>query len=154
MVHAYGTVLRTAESRFVEKTKRLPNGCIVWTAGTASQSGYGYFFAGRSGPHEHGRVYAHRWAYEHYVGPIPAGLHIDHLCRNRLCVNPTHLEPVTPRENVHRSHGNVNKTHCVHGHEFTPENTYIAPGRNYRSCVTCRRRHSEKSKERRRNGHC
>lgn len=91
---------------------------------------------------------AHRWAYEHFVGPIPPGLEPDHLCRNTFCVNPDHLEIVTPRENVRRSESppgiNARKTHCIHGHEFTPENTQTWHGK--RQCRTCKR---EQENERR-----
>jgi len=99
-------------------------------------------------------VRAHRLIYEIFVGPIPDGLHLDHLCHNRddgcvggvgcshrRCVNPNHLEPVTAKENLLRGKGfigtNAAKTHCKHGHEFTESNTYIVPGRGGRQCRAC-----------------
>lgn len=97
-------------------------------------SGYGtFYFEGRM-------VTAHRWAYEHWVGPIPEGTELDHLCREVLCVLPTHLEPVTHRENLMRGKGfaarNARKTHCPQGHKYTDENTYVNP-RGSRECRTC-----------------
>ena len=89
------------------------------------------------------RMLAHRYFYEMHVGPIPDGLEIDHLCRNRACVNPEHLRPVTRAENTFadgslaRAKVNADKTHCVHGHEYTPENTYRKPGGTSRSCRIC-----------------
>lgn len=86
------------------------------------------------------RVFAHRYAYEQVFGPIPAGLHLDHLCRMRGCINPWHLEAVTPQENVARGiprNGNKDKTHCKRGHEFTEENTYRHPKRGTRHCRKC-----------------
>jgi len=84
---------------------------------------------------------AHRWAYEHFKGPIPDGLTLDHLCRNRGCVNPDHLEPVTLRENILRgtspSAADAKKTHCIHGHEFFVQNTWIT-SQGKRVCRTCR----------------
>ena len=109
--------------------------CWVWTAGT-NRAGYGKFGVGR----EAGKqliVQAHRFAYELLAGSIPEGLELDHLCRNRPCVNPDHMEPVTHAENMAR--GYAAKTHCVRGHEFTPENTCFWNGTRKRRCRTCNR---------------
>ncbi len=95
-------------------------------------------------------VYAHRAAYELYVGPIPEGLTIDHLCRNTLCVNPAHLEAVTMRENILRGTGPsaqaARKTHCLRGHPFDDGNTlFRATGK--RVCRACQRVHREKRRD-------
>lgn len=85
---------------------------------------------------------AHRVMWELMVGPIPDGKVLDHLCRNRGCVNPAHLEVVTQGENVLRGIGpvavNARKTHCKNGHEFTEENTIIRR-EGWRGCRTCSR---------------
>lgn len=111
------------------------DGCWLWQ-GTKMTVGYGMLPLG-GGP----KVYAHRFAYELLVAPIPRGLHIDHLCRVRLCVNPSHLEPVTMAENKRRGMSanaiNARKSHCQRGHEFTPENTRVSP-LGHRECRTCR----------------
>lgn len=86
---------------------------------------------------------AHRVAYELLIAPIPEGLELDHLCRNRPCVNPWHLDPVTRLVNHRRSlpgrrgEPQRSKTHCKHGHQFTPENTYFTAGSG-RQCRLCR----------------
>lgn len=124
----------TEDERFwgyIDKT----DACWNWT-GTQNGRGYGFF-----APHRSGYVQVHRYSYEKLIGPIPEGLTIDHLCRNKLCVNPEHLEPVTAGENTRRAqiaHGiGVAVTHCPQGHEYTVENTYVEP-KGSRSCRTCR----------------
>lgn len=107
-------------------------GCRVWT-GAVDGNGYGKLSTvdGKSG--------AHRAAYETWVGKIPAGLTLDHLCRNRRCINPAHLEPVTVRENSMRGIGltarRARQTHCKRGHELSGPNVYV--WRTSRICRTC-----------------
>jgi hypothetical protein len=103
------------------------NSCIVWTGGKNDQ-GYGHVNVnGR-------RIYVHRLSYELHVGPIPDGLVIDHLCRNRACVNHHHLEPVTAAENTRRGAAAI--THCPQGHAYDEANTRRRPdGR--RGCRRC-----------------
>ncbi|UFS59489.1 HNH endonuclease signature motif containing protein [Subtercola endophyticus] len=81
---------------------------------------------------------AHRVAYRDFGLIIPDGLQIDHLCRTTACMNPTHMEPVTREENIRRG-VNGAKTHCPHGHEYTPENTQtqIVDGKDHRRCKAC-----------------
>lgn len=117
--------------RFESKTRPAANGCIEW-AGSINGSGYGTFYAG-----ERKSVVAHRWAYQHYVGDIPPGMYLDHLCRNRTCVNPSHLEPVTQRENLRRGETNASKAHCPQRHPYSEENTYVVPSSGQRKCRTC-----------------
>ena len=111
-------------------------GCWDWT-GYKNPSGYGRFRV-RSG-----KILAHRFAYQHFVRPIPSGLVIDHLCRNPGCVNPSHMEPVTQRENQMRGLRNqhAGKTHCQEGHLYDAENTYFTNG-NGRACRKCHSRWS------------
>lgn len=109
--------------------------CWEWT-GAHNRNGYGTFRVGGAGTSP---AQAHRYSYELLVGPIPPGLSLDHLCRNRGCVNPSHLEPVTGRVNTLRGVSfaaeNAAKTHCLRGHEFTPEN--IIPRAKARQCRAC-----------------
>lgn len=136
---------RTMEERFEAKIDRSRGECWLWT-GRLAPNGYGVFAPGPKS-----RL-VHRFSYEYFVGPIPEGLHIDHLCRVRHCVNPAHLEAVTQRENLRRGIGfpgeNSRKTHCDHGHEFTPENTYVYPSNGKRKCRTCHRAHQRARWER------
>lgn len=114
------------------------SGCMPWT-GKVNSSGYGEYV-------RMGRTYrAHRLSYEIFVGPIPDGLVIDHLCRNRRCCNPCHLEPVTAAENTRRGWPVIKPT-CVNGHEYTPENTYARPngGKDCRACIRARVRRYKK----------
>lgn len=124
--------------RLMAKLVENENGCWIWT-GSLSPEGYGSISLGRR---DEGREMTHRFTYAFFRAEIPEGLHLDHLCRNRACCNPWHLDPVTCRVNVLRGDARFNgahnrdKTHCVHGHEYTPENT--ARGRDgYRRCRTC-----------------
>lgn len=133
--------------RFWSRVRVDPSGCWIWT-GARYPNGYGSSREnGKSGG------YAHRVAYTAVKGPIPTGLTIDHICRVKACVNPDHLEAVTQRENTLRSPIapaaiNARKTHCIHGHEFTPENT-LRRGRE-RQCRTCHRtREFERARRRR-----
>lgn len=123
------------EQRFWNKVA-LPNeqGCMEWMA-ALNKSGYGAFGVGPRGAHKTHK--AHRVSYELLVGPIPDGLVIDHLCRNRKCVVPDHLEPVTSGENTRRGEP-AHRTHCTKGHEYTPENTLkYASNNGWRQCRTC-----------------
>jgi hypothetical protein len=126
-------VTEAAMRRFWAKVVIDPSGCLIWTAGTGG-NGYGRFAHGGR------QVQAHRFAYTTLVGPIPDGLVVDHLCRNRACVAPDHLEPVTNRENLLRGVGPsavaAAKTHCDKGHPFDEANTWTDK-RGKRRCRTC-----------------
>jgi len=134
---------RPAIERFMGFVSPEPNtGCWLWLSGHDAD-GYAQFFEGR-GPGFEQR--AHRFAYKHFVGPIPDGLVLDHLCRNRGCVNPKHLEPVTNRENILRGHNPLrDRTHCLAGHPFDEANTY-RPKEGGRKCRRC---HAERERARR-----
>lgn len=112
------------------------NGCWEWS-GSRYPTGYG------KSKKSVGAGYAHRASHEAFIGAIPDGLQIDHLCMNKPCVNPDHLQAVTPSVNVRRAPNHASKrgrwkTHCLRGHEYTPENTYNTP-RGTRACIECGR---------------
>ena len=137
------------KDRFFKFVSPEPNtGCWLWT-GAAQRNGYGRF--GMDGRTQ----FAHRVAYELHIGPIPKGLHLDHLCRVRGCVNPAHLEAVTQRENTLRGDAitarNAVKTHCLKGHAFDEANTYHYQG-GFRGCRTCRKARRKASRVARKAG--
>lgn len=117
--------------RLFRRVQILPEGCWV-TKGPYAKVSFG----------SRGNVTLvmfYRLFYEWFVGPIPEGYEVDHLCRNPCCVRPEHLEAVPPKTNKLRSFSpwanNARKTHCIRGHEFSPENTRVEAGR--RVCRTC-----------------
>lgn len=128
-----GFVSRPVMDRFWSFVALIPeHPCWEWIG--CGNGSYGQF-------HKDGRhMVAHRASYELFVGEIPAGMTLDHLCRNRRCVNPAHLEPVTQRANTLRGIGpsakNASKTHCPRGHEYSGDNTYIH-AQGYRVCRAC-----------------
>jgi hypothetical protein len=137
--------METVEQRLVRLRRVTPSGCWEWT-GPVLRNGYGKTLLGsRAGGAKRKNVYTHRLAYELWKGPIPAELEIDHLCRNRKCFNPDHLETVTRRENTLRGMAPVKvalingaKTRCLRGHRFDATNTRIRPGGG-RTCRACER---------------
>lgn len=136
--------------RFWNKVKVVDNNlrpelgpCWEWTSArtVGKYQNYGVFHVGgRRGK----TLRAHVLAYKVLVGPIPKGKELDHLCRSHPCVNPSHLEPVTHKENVYRGtslpallHTQRDKTHCPHGHPYDEANTHFYKGE--RMCRTCAR---------------
>lgn len=125
---------RSALWRFIGNLRVIPNGCWEWTA-AVNGSGYGSF----------DRQMAHRWVYAHFYGSIAGGLDVDHLCRNRLCCNPAHLEAVTRSRNVNRAVTDI----CRNGHTRTVTNTRIwmtGRGKTGRYCLDCRAMHGRRDR--------
>ena len=130
--------------RFFTRVKVLESGCWEWQGSVKPSTGYGSFSAD-------GECSPHRWIYKKVIGPLKRGRSwsIDHLCRNRICVNPQHLEQVTRKENILRGEGitaeHARKTHCKRGHEFSGDNLRIIESdqgswiRKERRCRTCDR---------------
>lgn len=132
-----GPAPRPEADRFWSKVDTSGD-CWVWNG--AKDRGYGKFRL--AGPVRR-TVNAYRWAWEAVNGPVPEGLELDHLCRNPSCVRPSHMEAVTHAVNMLRSDAppavRARQTECIHGHPFTPENTYVRQGTGFRSCRACSR---------------
>jgi hypothetical protein len=107
-----------------------PDDCWEWTGSTDS-SGYGNFFTGTQ------TLGAHRVAWMLVNGPIEQGMTVDHTCFTITCVNPAHLRLVTNSDNARRQRSAL-RSHCINGHEFTPENTYLRPARPRQGARDCR----------------
>ena len=127
--------------RFWSKAIHTASGCWEWT-GKIDRYGYGRFITLNR------TIAAHRFAYESAKGPIGPGWTVDHLCFNPSCVNPEHLRLLSASENARNQRSSFKK-HCIHGHEFTPENTYPRASGG-RQCRTCRRDVSRRQYERKR----
>lgn len=125
------------EERFWVRVSQEEGGCWLWQ-GRVKANGYGTFSVAHSTP-----VNAHRWSYERFVGPIPEGMELDHLCRVRSCVNPQHLEVVDHQTNMRRAPVNgggrfwASRDHCHRGHAFDVANTRMYKGA--RICRACKR---------------
>lgn len=135
------------KERILSNIKTDSNGCWIWQL-SKEKKGYGRMKV------NYKTLMAHRVSYEAFVKNIPEGLQIDHLCKNTSCVNPDHLEPVTAKENLHRSSltdrwkAKKQISHCPQGHEYTESNTLIKKNAWGNDCRNCRKCNSEREKVR------
>lgn len=134
--------------RFEEYHMPEPNsGCWLWIAAVRGRPDYGTFSVNNK------QVRAHRWAYEHFIGPVPDGLVLDHLCKVSTCVNPWHLEPVTNRENLmrgtNRAAQNARKMHCARGHRLSGDRVTVND-KGHRVCLECHKIKNKTYREKRR----
>ncbi|PXH62351.1 HNH endonuclease signature motif containing protein [Klebsiella variicola] len=137
----------STESRLLSKVEKdLETGCWIFT-GSRLPSGYGILWNGAR------PTGAHRISFQLYKGEIPAGKEIDHICNNRSCVNPAHLQAISHKENIHKSSTlmgvNARKSHCKRGHPLNGENLHITP-LGARQCKECMRMHARNAKARKR----
>ena len=136
--------------RLLSKTQQSDDGCWVWTGATTGRTNYGQTRL------EGVKMTAHRAMWTVLVGPIGSGVELDHLCRNRLCVNPDHLEPVTPRTNWERGEAPssvAQRTNtCKRGHPLSGDNLvpWQLENRGRRQCKACQRENQRRWKERNR----
>jgi len=115
--------------KYVDQDCGFETPCWVWQ-GALNRAGYG-----KTADPTGMVTTAHRVYWERENGPVPSGMEIDHLCRNRACVNPSHMEPVTHAENIRRC-VRTHPTHCANGHEYTTENTnQLGTRRRCRACA-------------------
>lgn len=122
---------KTVKQQFYSKVvPNLSTTCWDWVGAKVSK-GYGCLRVGGK------TISAHRVSHELFIGVIPDGLFVDHLCENKSCVNPEHLEAVTSSENTLRWNANHRKTKCIKGHKFTVSNTYVTKSTGKRFCITC-----------------
>lgn len=140
--------MKSLREKFHDKWIPEPNsGCWIWTS-PWRRTGYGYLQINRKNGKK--KLLAHRVSYELYRGTIPNGMTVDHLCRTRCCVNPSHMEIVTSKENTLRGNNpaaqNARKTHCLLGHLLSGENLYTFPRSGYRQCRECTRISHQKNK--------
>ncbi len=135
--------MTTLNERFWAKVSRRGTSCWIWTASTV-KGGYGKFWDGAR------LVLAHRFSYELAIGPIPEDMTVDHRCFTPACVNPTHLRLLTNRQNAQNQLATL-ATHCVNGHPYDAENTYLRPERyrgGRRDCRACGRERVRNYRER------
>lgn len=158
-VHTTHRVAEDALSRFErcvvkEREARAPglDPCWIWVGAVDAASGYGVMYDGS----RRRKVGAHRWAFGHFVALAPPGMHVHHRCEQKSCVNPAHLELLTPGEHFKR-HGPRGwlargpKTQCNHGHAMVGDNVYVN-SQGARLCRTCQRARDKRRRERRRAG--